>query len=411
MPPSRGSTATKPAAKAEPKRETAIEQYQARGQHPIVAYIDEQMPNIVPVLPRAANAERFKATLLQALINNPDVLQASFPTIIRAVIQAAQEGIPITGQPGGAYLVNMGGEAVLMRDYRALTRMAIRSGAARKIEARAVREGDHFLYQLGTEPRIEHVPLIGNDAEAHTFYAIAWLPNGDTLPEVMTRKQVDHVRSKSRQKDGKPWREDYDQMARKTVIRRLMNYLDLSPEQREALAYEERMEYGDLDLAPVARVSPVPQHGDLRERAAQRAALLTGGTEQPAQGERTADASSPPGGESATTPAPVSKAEDPAPSAAPESEPAAAPTRGSTTEAAPVTLEDATKAVYAAAAERGVLEGATGQEAWTRIDVLAREAIPGADPEELAVADWQAILERIRAGEFDQPTARPRSAS
>lgn len=383
-------------APAKPAQETAIEQYQARGQHPIVAYIDEQMPSIVPVLPKSTDADRFKATLLQALINNPDVLQASFHTIIRAVIQAAQEGIAITGQPGGAYLVNMGGEAVLMRDYRALIRMAIRSGAATKIVSAPVRTGDHFAYVLGTEPRIEHVPQVGNDAEAHTYYAVAWLPNGDTVPEVMTRAQVDHIRAKSRQKDGKPWREDYDQMARKTVIRRLINYLDLSPEQREALDREERLEFGD-DVAPVVRVSPVTQHGDLRERAAQRAALLEGGTEQPEQGR--ADT----GGTDGEAPA-----EAAGPSAA-ASAPAGKPAPASPS--AELTLEDATKAVYSVTQERGITKGMPADDAWKAIDDIAREAIPDTDPEDLTVADWQAIRDRLVAGEFDQPTARPRSGS
>jgi recombination protein RecT len=373
----------------------AIEQYRERRQHPIVAYIDAEMPNLVPMLPRSTNAERFKASLLQALINNPDVLTASPASIIRAVIQATQEGIAITGQPGGAYLVNFGGEAQLLRDYRALTRMAVRSGAARKIEAHVVRDGDTFSYHLGTDPRIEHTPLIGNNADIHTVYAVATLPDGSTLVEVMTKAQVEHVRAKSRAAQGKPWREDWPQMARKTAIRRLVNYLALSPEERSLLDAEERAEFGEL-LAPVARVSRA-DHSALGTGAAQRAARLTGNEQAPD-----------PGGE-APTGAAV------APAVVPSPGPASA--GGEAREAVPpadsVTLEDATGLVWVAAIARGVLrefdttseDGAAG--AWNRLDEIAHDAIPDTDPKDLAVADWLAIRDRIEAGEFDPAVARP----
>jgi recombination protein RecT len=374
---------------------TSIEAYRERGKHPIVAYIDEQMPNLVPMLPRSTNAERFKASLLQALINNPDVLTATPQSIIRAVIQATQEGIAITGAPGGAYLVNFGGEAQLLRDYRALTRMAVRSGAARKIEAHVVREGDTFAYHLGTDPRIEHTPLIGSDGDIHTVYAVATLPDGSTLVEVMTKAQVEHVRAKSRAARGKPWTEDWPQMARKTAIRRLVNYLALSPEERSLLDAEERAEFGEL-LAPVARVSRV-DHGALAERAGQRAARLTGNEPAPD-----------PSGE-APTGAAV------APAAVPGPGPASiggAPGEA-TLPVEATTIEEATGAVWIAAGKRGLLrefdleseDGAAA--AWNRLDEIAHDAIPDTPPADLAVADWLAIRDRIEAGEFDPAVARP----
>jgi recombination protein RecT len=371
----------------------AIEQYKARGRHPIVAYIDEQMPSLVPMLPRSTNAERFKASLLQALVNNPDVLTATPASIIRAVIQATQEGIAITGAPGGAYLVNFGGEAQLLRDYRALTRMAVRSGAARKIEAHAVREGDTFAYHLGTDPRIEHTPLVGNVAPAHTFYAVATLPDGSTLVEVMTRAQVEHVRAKSRAAKGKPWTEDFDQMARKTVIRRLVNYLALSPEERSLLELEERAEFGEL-AAPVARISRV-DHAELSERAAERAARLTGNEPAP-------DPSAAPTGAAQRDTVP-----DPAPASA------GGTAREATPPADATTLEEATGLVWVSAIARGVLRefDTTSEDgsaaAWNRLDEIAHDAIPDTPAADLAVADWLAIRDRIEAGEFDPAVARP----
>lgn len=397
MPPSR--TATRPPQRqqrgAPPTPETAIQQYGERASHPIVQYIEKQMPSIAAMLPRSMPPARFQATLLQALLNNPDVLSCTPQSIVKAVMQAAQEGIALTGQPGGGYLVpfrpEQGAqpEATLLRDYRALIRMAIRSGAATKIESAVVRHGEHFAYVLGDEPRIEHTPDIGSKAAGIAYYAIAALPDGSKQREVMTRDQVEHIRQKSRMRDSGPWRNDFDQMARKTVIRRLINYLALSPEQRELIDREERIEFGDDAMPPVVRVS-VPQHGDLRERAAQRAALLAGGTEQPEQAAAAASGASD-AERAQTAPAPVQAAE-----AAPVAE---------------TTLEDATKAVFATAKAHNLIDPANAEAAWAYIDTLAHEAIPDVDPEELTVADWLAIRDRIDAGEFAEPAARPGSAS
>lgn len=376
---------------------TAIEAYKERGQHPIVAYIDQELPHIVPMLPRSTNAERFKASLLQALINNPDVLACSFPSIIRAVIQAAQEGIAITGQAGGAYLVNFGGEAQLLRDYRALSRMAIRSGAAKKIEAHAVREGDAFAYHLGTDPRIEHTPLVGNKAAAHTFYAVATLPDGSTLVEVMTRDQVEHVRAKSRASKAGPWVTDFDQMGRKTVIRRLINYLALSPEERDLLAVEERAEFGEL-LPPVARISAAQQRGTLAAKASERAARLAGNEQEPE--DRGAVAGGLPAAPGQHPPAPDSDGE--------------ATSRVATASPSEqLTLEQATGMVWTAALNRGLLsdldlssdDGAAA--GWARLDEMAHDVLPDREPSDLAVLDWLAVGARIAEGDFDQPVSRP----
>jgi recombination protein RecT len=393
--------------------DTALEERRTQEQHPIIKAIQQRLPAIARVLPRSMDPERFQGIVLHALIQNPELLECTPASILDSVLQAAREGLEPTGGIGGAWLVgfntNTGTRenprwekrAQLIRDYRGLSRMAIRSGAASKIAAHPVRDGDFFEYELGTDPKIVHRPLIGNNAEAHTFYAIAWLPDGAQQAEVMTRAQVEHIRGKSKswnaERPSGPWHTDFDQMARKTVIKRLVNYLPLSPETRAQLQAEEAAEFGDT-MAPVIRVAAVAQHGDLRDRAAQRAQLLAGSTEQPEQEEPQEGTA-----EKGTTPAPASPdAEPPTAADEPTAEPTVEPD---------LTLEEATMSVFAAAKEHKLIGPplVTEQQvraAWVLLDGLAAKAIPGTPLQELAVADWLAVRERINAGEWDPPAAR-----
>jgi len=50
----------------------------------------------------------------------------------------------------------------------------------------------------------------------------------------MTREDIDSVRSRSRAGQSGPWVTDYNEMAKKTVFRRLTKWIPLSAEIRDA---------------------------------------------------------------------------------------------------------------------------------------------------------------------------------
>jgi hypothetical protein len=65
----------------------------------------------------------------------------------------------------------------------------------------------------------------------------------------MTRAQVDTIKG-STQSKGKwgPWKDHYEEMARKTVVRRIAKYLPLTPELADAFALED-----EADRSPPRR--------------------------------------------------------------------------------------------------------------------------------------------------------------
>lgn len=124
--------------------------------------------------------------------------------------------------------------------------LARRSGQVLSLNAYAVREGDEFNYQLGLHPDIHHVPSCEADRvkKPITFvYAVATLRGGGYQFEVMSRAEVEAVKAKAKSKNI--WNNYFEEMAKKTVIRRLFKYLPVSIEALQITNVDAKREAGE----------------------------------------------------------------------------------------------------------------------------------------------------------------------
>lgn len=231
----------------------------------IRALFDKAKPAIAEVLPHHLTAERVLRVTLAAVSRTPLLLQCSPQSLLQSVMVAGQLGLePTGGVLGQAYLVPYRNsktgkyEAQLIPGYRGLIDLARRSGNVESLSAYPVFANDTFSYQLGSEPKVEHKPTLSDDPGALVaVYAVARLTDCSVPQiEVMSRTQVDRIRSRSKAKDSGPWVTDYEEMARKTVVRRLSKYLPMSVEFATGLQLQddaergERTNYGDLVELP-----------------------------------------------------------------------------------------------------------------------------------------------------------------
>lgn len=123
----------------------------------------------------------------------------------------------------------------LIIGYRGMIDLARRSGQIVSISARTVRESDQFNYCYELDERLEHVPSGNEDAPISHVYAVARLKDGGVQFEVMTLKQIEAVRSQSKAANSGPWISHFEEMAKKTLIRRLFKYLPVSIESQRAV--------------------------------------------------------------------------------------------------------------------------------------------------------------------------------
>jgi recombination protein RecT len=264
-----------------PPPDTAVA---VREEHPIIAKIDAKMPEIASMLPEGMNPDRFRRVVVQALVRNPDLWSCTPVSVVSAIVESAQIGLEPTGVLGRAWMLPYAGEAKLIVGFRGYAELAWRADRI-LVKTGAVRAGDEFVYQRGTDAFLRHVPVSddpereADDNNITDFWALYQLPDGRTEFEVMSRKAVERIRDKAKYKNP-VWGQHFGEMGRKTVLRRLLKVAPLSPEVQRVLARDEEI---DFDTS-VERV-PDPKRSGLRDRIAQRTAAIRGEPIDPGESE------------------------------------------------------------------------------------------------------------------------------
>ncbi|MCW2242761.1 recombinase RecT [Azospirillum canadense] len=228
--------------------------------------IDAMGDQFALALPQHIPVDRFKRIVLTAINQNPDLLNADRKSLLGACMKASQDGLYPDGREGALVIFNtkvgtddkgkaIYGKAVqwMPMVYGIIKKMR-NSGELSSIVAHAVYEKDHFEYVLGDDERIDHKPTLADvRGKMIAVYSIAKLKDGTVQREVMTRAEVEKVRSASRAKDSGPWGQWYEEMARKTVVRRLSKYLPMSTEVEQVLRRDDALYAGgDTEAAKIA---------------------------------------------------------------------------------------------------------------------------------------------------------------
>ncbi|MEH7514126.1 recombination protein RecT [Gottfriedia acidiceleris] len=192
------------------------------------------------IAPKHFNTDRFQRIALSEIRKNPKLLECSIPSLMSAVLQSVKLGLE-PGLFGQAYLIPYGKEVQFQIGYKGLIELAQRSGRISKIQAREVYEHDEFEVSYGIDDNITHKPkLDGNRGEVALYYAVAWFKDGGAQFEVMTKSDIEKHRDKfSKTKNFGPWKENFDSMAKKTVLKKLVNQLPMDVEFQEAVQEDE----------------------------------------------------------------------------------------------------------------------------------------------------------------------------
>lgn len=248
--------------------------------------LERSKPKLAEVMPRHLSADRLMRIAVAACSKTPALLQCTPMSVLNAVMQGAQLGLEPGGPLGDAYLVPYKDQCQFIVGYRGLINLARRSGQIVSIEAHVVHSKDKFTCRYGLDSKLEHEPDWSDDPGAVVaVYAVAKLKDGGTQCEVMTKAQVDAIRKRSKASGSGPWVSDYEEMCRKTVVRRLCKYLPLSVELADALEADTNSETEGFVTLPTGEVVKAkPSKTDL-VRETLRAAQAAGGEPPPANEE------------------------------------------------------------------------------------------------------------------------------
>lgn len=210
------------------------------------AYIKAMEPAIKKALPSVITPERFTRMVLSALSSTPKLAECSPQSFLAAMMTAAQLGVEPNTALGQAYLLpyrNHGNmECQFQLGYKGLIDLAYRSGEVSVIQAHTVYENDVFEYELGMDPKLRHVPAKSDRGEAVAYYAMFKTKDGGYGFEVMSVDDVQrHAQrySKSYGSGSSPWRSNFDEMAKKTVLKRALKYAPLKSDFVRGVAQDE----------------------------------------------------------------------------------------------------------------------------------------------------------------------------
>ncbi|MDR7232785.1 recombination protein RecT [Caulobacter sp. BE264] len=196
-----------------------------------LAAVRKMQDQFALALPDHVSPEKFVRVVVTAIQSNPDLQRADRDSILGAALKCAQDGLIPDGRE--AALVVYSGKAQYMPMIAGILAKVRRSGEMSTIGAHVVYENDAFTYVLGDEERIEHSPALTNRGKPIAAYAIAKTKDGGLYREVMSVDQINQVRNVSKAKNAGPWSQWWDEMARKTVLRRLSKRLPMSTDLQQ----------------------------------------------------------------------------------------------------------------------------------------------------------------------------------
>lgn len=198
---------------------------------------DKFKEQVALALPKHMTPDRFARVALTAFTKTPKLLDCTRESLLQCLMTCSQLGIEPDGRH--AHLIPFENrkagtvDCQLIVDYKGLIALARRSGDVSIFKAEIVKENDGFDWLNGA---VKHtVDWRADRGKSQAVYSYVKFKDGSEDWDVMTLAEVDAVRKRSRAANVGPWVTDFDEMAKKTVLRRHSKRLTLSPEFMDAL--------------------------------------------------------------------------------------------------------------------------------------------------------------------------------
>jgi recombination protein RecT len=198
------------------------------------------LPSVSKVVSNRLDPERLARVFLAAVSRKPALLACTPDSFRNAFMQAATVGLEPETPLGHAYLVPYDNkytnekEAVFQISYRGLILIATRSGTVASATACIVYQNEKFKVMRGTDEKIEHEPIFDETKRGafKVVYAVVTLKNGYKKFDVMTFREIEDIRKRAASSKSKsPWNTDWEEMAKKTVFRRVLKTVPIENEK------------------------------------------------------------------------------------------------------------------------------------------------------------------------------------
>jgi len=205
--------------------------------------LETQRNAIEEAIPKYMTVERMMRIAQSAYSNNEKLMKCDPMSIIGGVMLSAQLGLEINSPLGEAYLIPYNNfktnikYAQFQIGYRGILNLAYRTNIYKMIGAWCVYENDEFEHELGLKQTLRHIPAKKPIGSPIYYYAIYKTVNGGEGFTVMSKEQIEDHKNKF-SKTENVWKSNYDSMAKKTVLKMVLNYAPKSIEYQKFVAQD-----------------------------------------------------------------------------------------------------------------------------------------------------------------------------
>ena len=187
-------------------------------------------------LPKNFNRERFVQNCLTVMNEKPELAKINKAEVIQGLCKAAFLGLDFMNKE--CYLIPYGNSVQFQTDYKGEKKF-VKNYSIRPINdiyAKVVREGDFFEERiLNGQPSVDFKPLAFNNGKIVGAFAVVLYNDGGMEYETMSTEDINSVRNNySKASQSKAWKYSFDEMAKKTVLRRLCKHIETDFESIEA---------------------------------------------------------------------------------------------------------------------------------------------------------------------------------
>ncbi len=215
----------------------------------IRALLNASKKQLEMALPKHLTADRLLRVAMTSIQRTPQLLDCSQQSLLACIMTCAQLGLEPDQFLGQAYLVPFGKVCTLIPGYRGYIALARRSGELQTLSAQVVYSNDQFIMEYGISDTLKHVPALNGDrGKPVGAYCIFKYKDGGYSFDFMSTADIEKIRERSKASGNGPWVTDWDEMAKKTVIKRHAKLAPLSVEFQKAVALEDRAFSGESQM-------------------------------------------------------------------------------------------------------------------------------------------------------------------
>lgn len=210
-------------------------------------YIKSMESEIAKALPSVLTPERFTRMVLTALSTTPKLAQCTPSSFLGAMMTAAQLGMEVNTPLGQAYILPYWNskkkcfDATFQLGYKGMVDLAYRSGDVKIIQSHVVYENDEFEFEYGIDPKLRHIPADHDRGEPVRVYAMFITKEGGYGFGVMSMDDVrQHAEkySKSYGDGYTPWKSSFNEMAKKTCLKKVLKLAPMKSDFVLATAHD-----------------------------------------------------------------------------------------------------------------------------------------------------------------------------